>query len=110
MSLRTDYTGPLDAALLAARAAGVTEISVTSLATITAAMAAAAASGIKIFTVKLTVQFQPADIRLGGCLWHAYQTGILQALASEDIMGNEVSVELDTSDVLVTSVSLNFSF
>jgi hypothetical protein len=73
-------------------------------------MAAAAARGQKKFTVNYSVSYQPADLRLLGPLWEAYKTGVLQALAAEDLMGNEVTVSLNTADTLATSIDLKFQF
>jgi hypothetical protein len=110
MSLRTDYTGALDTKLAAARAAGLSFITVDNLADITTQMTAQANKGVKKFTLTFATTFQPDDLRLEGCLWEAYKSGILQGLAAEDIMGNEVGVELNTSDTVSTRVDLNFSF
>lgn len=110
MSLRTDYTGAMDTKLAEARAAGRDFVLVTNLASITSGMAAAAAKGQRAFTLTYGVTYQPSDLRLEGPLWEAYRSGILEGLASEDIMNNEVGVALNTSDTLSTSVDLNFDF
>lgn len=110
MSLRTSYSGALDAKLAEARDSGYDAVLVTNLADIAADMAAAAASGKKKFTVNFSVTYQPADLRLKGPLWEAYKTGVEQALASEDLMGNEATVELNTTDQLNTSIDIKFSF
>jgi hypothetical protein len=73
-------------------------------------MTAAANSGIREFTFNAGATFQPVDLRLEGALWEAHKSGILQALAEEDIMGNEVTIELNTSDQQSTSIDINFSF
>jgi len=109
MTLRTDFTGLLDTKLQEAHDAGVTFIG-TSNAIIATAMSNAAASGLKTFTVNLTPTFQPADLRLGGNLWYAYQSGILGAIAIEGIMGNEVTATLDTTDAVTLVMDLTFSF
>lgn len=110
MSLRTNFTGALDTKLAEARAAGRTAVVTTNLAAITSAMDTAAAAGKKIFTVNYAVSYQPADLRLKGPLWHAYKSGVLEGLSSEDIMGNEVTVELNVADQLSTSIDLKFTF
>lgn len=110
MSLRTTYSGALDAKLAEARDSGYDAVLVTNLAAITAAMTAAANAGKKKFTVNFSVSYQPADLRLLGPLWEAYKTGVIQALASEDLMVNEVVVVLNTSDQLNTSIDLKFTF
>lgn len=110
MSLRTTYSGALDAKLAEAREAGKDSVLITNLASITSAMTAAANAGKKKFTVNIPVTYQPADIRALGFLWFAYQTGVVEALASEDVMMNEVSVSLNTSDQLATSIDLKFQF
>lgn len=110
MSLRTTYTGSLDSKLAQARQAGYDAIMVTNLAFITTELTNAANKGLTEFDVTYTVSYQPNDIRLKGNLYDAYRTGILQAFASQDIMNQEVSVELDTSDSVITLVVLSFSF
>jgi hypothetical protein len=110
MSLRTTYTGAHDTKLAEARAAGVTAVSVTNLTALTTAITNAANKGQRSFTYNFTVSYQPADLRLLGPLWDSFKTGILQALAAEDIMNGEVAVSLNTSDQLSTSVDIKFSF
>lgn len=110
MSLRTTFTGALDAKLASARDAGSDSVLVTNLAAISAAITAAANAGKKKFIVNIPVTFQPADIRALGLLWFAYQTGVIQALASEDIMVNEAQVVLNVADQLATSIDLKFQF
>lgn len=110
MSLRTSYTGTLDAKLAQAKQAGYDFVTVTNLGAITSDMAVAANQGKKIFTLNYSVSFQPDDLRLLGPLWQAFRTGIISGLASEDLMINEVVVSLNTSDSLSTSVDLNFNF
>jgi len=110
MSLRTDFTGATDTALAAARAAGVTFIATTNLATITTEMAAAAAAGKRSFTLTYVTTYQSADLKLLGPLWRAYQSGITQALAAEDIMLNDVIISLNTADASTTYVDLAFDF
>lgn len=110
MSLRTSYSGALDSKLAEARTSGRDFIIVTNLASITSSMAASAAKGTTKFTVTLSVSYQPADLRLLGPLWYAYQSGVLEGLAQQDIMGNEVVVALNVSDNISTSIDLKFSF
>ena len=110
MSLRTIYTGAIDTKLAEARAAGRTFVLTTNLADITTAMTNAANSGIKDFTYTEAVAFQPADIRLEGCLFEAFKTGVLQGLAEEDLMGNEVTVTLNISDATTTRIDIAFKF
>lgn len=109
MTLRTTYSGALDAALIAARNAGQSLVT-TNLSTISAAMSAAAASGLKSFVYTAAVSYQPADIRKLGKLWAAFSTGIESQLSSEDIMFDEITVALNTSDQTILKVDLNFSF
>ena len=110
MSLRTDYTGALDAKLAAARDAGRTWVVTTNFSDIQTEMVAAANSGKKSFTFTAGATFQPADLRLLGSLWEAHKTGILQGLAEEDLMSNEVAVELNTSDQTTTRIDIKFTF
>lgn len=110
MSLRTDFTGGLDTKLAEARQAGYDFVKVTNLADITTDMASAADQGKKQFTLNYSVTYQASDLRLLGDLWRAFQTGITEGLASEDVMLNEVTVSLNTSDSLNTSIDLKFDF
>ena len=110
MSLRTGYTGSMDAKLAQARQAGHDFIAVTNLAQITVDMAASAAQGKRTFTLNYSASFQPDDLRLEGPLWEAYQSGVSEGLTAEDIMQNEVSVVLNTSDTVSTSIDLVFNF
>lgn len=109
MSLRTTYSGALDTALALARTNGISSIT-TNLSTITTELSNAAAAGKKSFTVNIPVTFQPSDLRLKGKLWEAYKTGIEEKLSSEDIYGDEITVELNTSDTISTTVDLKFKF
>lgn len=110
MSLRTDFTGAYDTKVAEARAAGRTSIVTDNMAFITSEMATAAAAGNSTFTVTITVGYQPSDIRTAGNLWSAYKSGIEEALSSEDVMSNEVTVALNTTDAITTQVDLNFTF
>jgi uncharacterized lipoprotein NlpE involved in copper resistance len=110
MSLRTDYTGAIDTKLAAARTAGLSFVAVDNLADITTQMTVQADKGVKDFTLTFATTFQPDDLRLEGCLWEAYKSGIRQGLYAEDIMGNEVTVTLNTSDSVSTRVDLTFKF
>jgi hypothetical protein len=110
MSLRTDYTGALDVALAAARVSGKDSID-NNLVAISAAIAAEAARGIKAFTYNAALSgISATDARLEGPLWDAYRSGILAAFATQDIMVNEVAIELNTTDISITTVNINFTF
>jgi hypothetical protein len=109
MTLRSDYGGALDTALLTAKAAGVTLIT-TNLATISTEMQNAAAQGKKTFTVTLVVSFQPDDLKLEGNLWSAYSSGVESQLIAEEVYSNEVSVTLNVSDTNQLQLDLNFTF
>lgn len=110
MTLRTDYNGALDTALLASRAAGRTWVVTTNSAAITTALVAAGTSGKKVFTFTAGVDFQPTDLALLGPLFEAHKTGILQGLAEQDLMGNEVTVLLNTADASTVKIDLSFTF
>jgi secreted protein with Ig-like and vWFA domain len=110
MSLRTDYSGALDVALAAARTAGYQQVTVTGNATISSALITAAGKGQKSFTVNLTLSYDPADLRLEGPKWEAYKSGMAEGLAENDIMSNEYTITLNTSDSVSTSVDIIFSF
>jgi hypothetical protein len=110
MTLRTTYTGTVNSKLAEAKQAGSDWVLVTNLATITTEMTAAANKGQRAFTLSYDVTYQPSDLRAQGPLWKAFQTGVIEALATEDVMVNEVSVSLNTSDTLTTKVDLKFDF
>jgi hypothetical protein len=110
MTLRTTYTGSLDTKLAEARTAGLAFVAVDNLAAITTGLTAAAGRGQKKFTLNYVASYQPSDLRLLGPLYEAFKTGIEQGLAAENIMGNEVTVKLNTSDNLATTVDLMFQF
>lgn len=110
MSLRTDFTSAVDTKLAEARTSGNTFVKVTNLANISAEITAAAAKGLKEFTVNLVVTYQPQDLRLNGCLLAAFVSGMEEGLYSEDIMSNEVSIVLNVDDTIETSFDLNFTF
>lgn len=110
MALRDTYRTALDAKLIEARDAGITWVSVTNLAAITAAMSAAAAQGKVNFTITLPVSYQPSDLRLNGKLLDAFKTGIYSALSDQNIMKNEVVANLNLGDQLTTQMDLVFTF
>lgn len=110
MSLRTTFTGAIDTKLAEARTDGKDWVLTDNLANITSGLTAAANKGQRKFTLTYSATYQPADLRLLGPLWEAYKSGIYEGLASQDIMGNEVIVKLNTSDQLSTSIDLTFSF
>jgi len=110
MSFRTTYTGALDTKLAEARAAGQTFIVTTNIAAINTGLTDAANKGQKKFTLTYSVSYQPSDLRLLGPLYEAFKTGVEQGLASQDIMGNEVTVKLNTTDNLATSIDMLFTF
>jgi len=109
MTLRTTFTGALDTKLAEAKTAGYTWAVVDNLAAITTEFTTSANKGVRKFTVNLPVSYQPEDLRLLGSLWSAYQTGIAQGLAEQDIMVNEVVIKLNTADQMTTSIDLSFS-
>ena len=117
MTLRTDYISALDSKLAEARASGLAQV-VNYAADIVpgqkdvieTGFSVAASKGLKSFVIKINVTFQPAEIREKGPLWDAYKTGVIQGLASEDLMEGDVVVSLDLSDQSDTYVALTFSF
>jgi hypothetical protein len=110
MSLRTVFSGAFDTKLAEARTAGKTFIVTTNLAAINSDMTIAANQGKKVFTLTYTATYQPSDLRLLGSLWKAFQTGVIEGLASEDLMINEVEISLNTADTLSTKIDLKFDF
>lgn len=81
-----------------------------SLATITSALQAAAASGQVTFTVNLITPYKTAALRQNGLLLKAYLAGVTNALANEDIYSYEVTAALNTSSTTETSIDLRFNF
>lgn len=110
MSLRTDFTGALDSKLQEAYDAGVTFIATDNLASLTTQMATASASGLTTFTINLTPTYQPADLRLGGNLWFAFQSGMMGAFGIEGVMSNNVATTLDTTDSITLVIDCTFTF
>jgi hypothetical protein len=111
MSLKTDYlqgaTG-LTTQMLAVFTAGEAFIT-NNLATLTAAMQANAAAGITKFTVTILSPASGHNLRLKGMYMNTYFAGIRSALMAEEIYDYEVSVVLNTSDTVDTSIDLNFN-
>lgn len=92
---------------------GVTFITVTNLATISAALIAAAAAGTTTFTVSLVTSYQTAILRANSgrnLINKAYLAGIQYGLAGQDIYSYEVSVALNVVDTVTTKIDLNFNF
>ena len=112
MSLKTDY---LDGAngftqKMANVFAQGEAFVITNLATLTTQLQTFSAQGVKKFTITLPATFEPANLRLKGIHMNTYFAGIRAGLAAQDIYDYEVTVGLNTSDNINTSIDLTFSF
>ncbi|CAB4124759.1 hypothetical protein UFOVP53_28 [uncultured Caudovirales phage] len=111
MSLKTDYlqgaTG-LTTQMLAVFTSGEAFIT-NNLVTLTTEMQTAAAAGITKFTVSIVAPVSGHNLRLKGTYMNTYFAGIRSALMAEEIYDYEVSVVLNTSDTVDTSIDLNFN-
>lgn len=113
MSLRTTYMGALGSSYSSARAAGrlmICDVGGTPVSALVTQMTNSAASGNTNFTYRASVTFQPADLRLQGPLWTAFKTGVMEGLASQDVLINEYTMSLDTTDSVNTYLIINFTF
>lgn len=116
MSLKTDFfdgaTG-LHEKCNDAFSAGVTFVTVDSLAVISAALVSAAASGNTKFTVTLTTSYNPSILRGNkgnNLILKAYLAGIKQGLADQQIYDYECVPALNVGDSVDTKIDLNFNF
>lgn len=82
----------------------------TNLASLTTELQAAAAKGLKLFTVNLVTTFEPANLRLNGTHQSTYFAGILNELGTQEIYDYEIALVLNISDQTTTSVDFNFTF
>jgi len=112
MSLKTDYldgangfTQKMNDVFVAGQG-----LVTTNLATLTSELQAAAAKGLKEFTVTVLTTFEPGNLRLNGIHQQSYFAGIMNQLGAEEIYDYEVSLKLNTSDITTTSVDFKFSF
>lgn len=120
MSLKDAYyensTGFL-AKTAAARDAGValvgTQAGEGQYNTIVAGLEDAAAKGLVKFQVRVPVTFNPTALRGNNgdnLIFKSFASGVVQALSSQNIYSNEVSVVLNLSDTVNTYLDLNFTF
>lgn len=112
MSLKTDfYEGPngFNQKMADVFAAGQSFVT-TNLAALTTELQAAAAQGLREFTVNLVTSFEPANLRLEGTHMETYFAGITHQLGTEEIYDYEITLSLNTSDTTTTSVDFNFNF
>ena len=82
----------------------------SNAAALTNDLQAAAAKGLKAFTITILTSFEPANLRLEGTHMNTYFAGILNQLGTEEIYDYEASLALNTSDQTNTSVDFNFTF
>lgn len=112
MSLKTDYlNGPngYTEQMLDVFDQGVAWV-VSNTASISTELQAAAAKGLRSFTVKLPVAFEPANLRLLGNHWKSFQAGVVKGLSDQEVLSYECSVELNTEDSMTTYIDLEFTF
>lgn len=112
MSLKTDYyEGPngFNQKMADVFAAGQSFVT-TNSALLTSELQAAAAQGLREFTVNIITTFEPANLRLGGTHQETYFAGITHQLGTEEIYDYEITLELNTSDQTTTSVDFKFNF
>jgi len=116
MSLKTDFfdgaTG-LQTKCNDAFDAGVTFVTVTNLAAISAALISAAAAGNTKFTTTLLTTYNPATLRGNkgnNLILKAYLAGVQEGLANQDIYNYECVPALNVSDSVDTKIDLNFNF
>jgi len=116
MSLKTDFfdgaTG-LQTKCNDAFDAGVTFVTVTNLAAISAALIAAAAAGNTKFTTTLLTTYNPSTLRGNkgnNLILKAYLAGVQEGLANQDTYNYECAPALNVTDSVNTSIDLNFNF
>ncbi len=112
MSLKTDYfdgANGFTTQMAGVFADGETFVT-TNSATLTTELQAAAAKGLKAFTVNIVTAQNPASLRLEGIYLSTYLAGIEAQLAQEDIYNYEVTLSLNTADTTTTSIDFKFSF
>lgn len=111
MSLKTDYlqgANGFTTQMADVFTQGSTFVA-TNLSVLTTALQTQSAKGVKVFTVNLTGPFEPSNLRLKGIHMNTYFAGIRAGLMAQDIYDYEVTVTLNISDTINTSVDLNFS-
>jgi len=118
MSLREEYsgvcTGGFHDDMATVFQAGVDFVGTegspgAAYADLSTALSNAAAAGTKTFTVTVDTSFETDNLRLNGIHQQTYFAGIIDALAHEGIYSTYVSLSLNTSQQLVTSINFNFS-
>ena len=118
MSLREDYsgvcTGGFHDDMATVQQAGVDFVGTegspgTAYSALSAALAASATTGTRIFTVTVATAFEPDNLRLNGIHQQTYFAGIIDALAHEGVYSMYVGLSLNTSQTTTTSVDFNFS-
>lgn len=118
MSLREDYsgvcTGGFHDDMATVHQAGIDLVGTqavpgTGYAQLQTALNNSSAAGIRVFTVTVDTVFEPDNLRLDGIHQQTYFAGIIDALAHEGIYSMYVTLALNTTDTLVTSVDFQFS-
>ena len=115
MSLKTDFfdgaTG-LHSKMNAARDAGTAFVT-TNMVALSNALKTNAAQGITAFTVSLTTSDNPTYLRgnSGENFYRkSYFDGIMSGLLAQDLYTYEVTLSLNTTDTVITSVNFIFNF
>ena len=118
MSLREDYSGVCtggfhdDMAVVfqaGVDLVGTQAIPGTGYSQLQTALNNSSAAGIKVFTVTVETAFEPTNLRLNGAHQQAYFAGIINALAYEGIYSAYISLSLNISDTLTTSIDFKFN-
>lgn len=111
MTLKTSFyegASGFDTKMATVATAGAAYV-VSNNTALTTALQTAAAAGNKSFTVTLAVVFEPANLRLNGIHQKCFFAGILKQMSTEDIYPHEVSLALNTSDTINTSIDFRFT-
>lgn len=111
MSLKTDFldgVSGLSQKMAAVFAAGA-QFVVDNRAALQAELETSASKGLRSFTVTLLVAFEPDYLRLEGAHMNTFFSGIKSGLLAEEIYEHEVSLELNTSDQVDTSIDFVFT-
>lgn len=116
MSLKTDFydgaTG-LHEKCNDAFDAGVTFVTVTNIAAISAALISAAAAGNTKFTVSLQTTYNPSILRGNkgnNLILKSYLAGISKGLSDQEVYNYECVPTLNVVDTIDTKIDLAFNF
>jgi len=118
MSLREDYsgvcTGGFHDDMATVFQAGIDFVGTSgspgvAYAQLQTALNNSSAAGVRVFTVTIETSFETDNLRLNGVHQETYFNGIIDALSHEGIYSTYVTLALNISDTLTTSVDFKFS-